>query len=454
VRESVAEYFLPNLTACATGIPIHWTRLSDSRISARELAVLERVESMVDEMVEFLRGLVAIPTVNPPGDNYAACADWLGARLSHFGYDVQVVPAEGRSEHTAKYPRVNVIGRLRDTPARPLLHFNGHFDVVPVGHGWTTDPFEAVVRDGKIFGRGVTDQKAGIAASIFAIEAIRRAGVRLHGAVEQSGTVDEESGGFAGMAYLAEHGFVNRDRTDFVIITEPLNVDRICLGHRGVYWFEVATLGRTAHGSMPFLGVSAITKMADFLAIIEHELKPALSMRLTAMPVEPPEARRASINVNSISGGQPSRGLQTPCVADRCEAILDRRFLIEEPIEQVRSEILDILDRLARSDPDFKYEMKDLMTVLPIQTDASCKLVTTMTTAVRDTQGKEPPLIASPGTYDQKHVMRLGFVEQCIAYGPGILDLSHQPDEYCRVDHLVQGSKTMALAAMRLLGAE
>ena len=173
---------------------------------------------------------------------------------------------------------------------------------MPVGHGWTGDPFAAVVRDGKIFGRGVTDQKAGIAASVFAVEAIRRAGVRLRGGVEQSGTVDEESGGFAGMAYLAERGYVSQDRTDFAILTEPLNVDRVCLGHRGVYWFEVATLGRIAHGSMPFLGVSAISKMADFLAVIEHELKPKLAQTTTAMPVEPAGARRASINVNSLIG--------------------------------------------------------------------------------------------------------------------------------------------------------
>ncbi len=414
--------------------------------------MLERVESMAGEMVAFLRGLISIPTVNPPGENYAACAEWLGERLAEFGYDVEIVAAEGRPEHTPRHPRLNVIGRLRGTPARPLLHFNGHFDVVPVGNGWTVDPFVSVVRDGKIYGRGATDQKAGIAASIFAVEAIRRAGVRLCGAVEQSGTVDEESGGFAGMAYLAERGFVSRDRTDFVIITEPLNVDRVCLGHRGVYWVEVAMLGRIAHGSMPFLGVSAISKMTDLLSVIEHELKPALSLRVTEMPVEPPEARCASINVNSISGGQPGGGLQTPCVADRCEAILDRRFLIEEPIEQVREEILDILESLAGADPEFRYRTRDLMTVLPIQTDAGCRLVTTMAGAVRDVLGSEPPLIASPGTYDQKHVMRLGLVDQCIAYGPGMLDLSHQPDEHCRVDHLVEGSKAMALAAMRLLG--
>jgi succinyl-diaminopimelate desuccinylase len=409
---------------------------------------------MTAEMVAFLQELIAIPTVNPPGENYTACAEFIGARLGALGYDVDYITAEGRPEHTTRHPRVNVIGTLGDARPRPLLHFNGHFDVVPVGDGWTVDPFAGTVRDGKIFGRGATDQKAGIAASIYAVEAIRRAGVKLHGTVQQSGTVDEESGGLAGMAYLAEHGYVSRERTDFAILTEPLNVDRVCLGHRGVYWFEVTTLGRIAHGSMPFLGVSAISKMGEFLEAVEHDLKPALSRKTTAMPVEPPEARRASININSISGGQPGDGFQTPCVADRCQAIFDRRFLLEEPVQEVRAEVRQILDKIARRDPEFRYQLSDLLVVLPIQTDAGSQLVTTMAAAVRDVLGVEPPLIASPGTYDQKHVMRLGLVEQCIAYGPGILHLSHQPDEYCRIDHLVDGAKAMALAAMRLLGAE
>jgi succinyl-diaminopimelate desuccinylase len=414
--------------------------------------VLERVESMADEMVAFARALIAIPTVNPPGENYRECAELIGARLADFDYQVAYVTADGLPEHSHRYPRVNVIGEQPGASSRPRLHFNGHFDIVPPGAGWTVDPFAGEVRDGKLFGRGATDQKAGIAASIFAIEAIRRAGVRLAGSIEQSGTVDEESGGFAGMAYLAERGYIGRDRTDFVIITEPLNVDRVCLGHRGVYWFEVATLGRIAHGSMPFLGVSAIGKMADFISAVERELKPALTTRTTSMPVVPSEARRPSININSISGGQPADGIQTPCVADRCEAIFDRRFLIEEPVEQVRGEIRAILRDLAFRDPDFRCEIKDLMTVLPAQTDSNSPLVTAMSGAVRDVLGAEPPLIASPGTYDQKHVMRLGHIDQCIAYGPGLLHMAHQPDEYCRVDHLMDAAKAMALAAMRLLG--
>src|ERR671928_1390615 len=117
----------------------------------------------------------------------------------------------------------------------------------------------------RIYGRGSCDMKAGIAAAVFAAEAIRRAGVETRGAVEVSGTVDEESGGFAGVAWLAEHKRLSADRTDFVIIPEPLYVDRICIGHRGVYWFEVTTRGRIAHGSMPFHGINAIEHMAIVL---------------------------------------------------------------------------------------------------------------------------------------------------------------------------------------------
>jgi len=413
-------------------------------------AVLNRVESMTDEMVEFLRRLTAIPTINPPGANYRDCAHLIGAQLKRFGYEVAYITADASAEHTKENPRVNVIGGMKNGPARPLLHFNGHLDVVPAGDGWTVDPFSGTVLDGKIFGRGTTDQKAGIAASIFAVEAIRREGIRLNGTVEQSATVDEESGGFAGMAYLAERGYISSGRTDYVIITEPLNVDRICLGHRGVYWFEVRTLGRIAHGSMPFLGVSAISKMSDLIAEIEDKLKPTLCRKITAMPVEPPEARHPSININSISGGQPGT-IQTPCVVDRCEAIFDRRYLLEEPFAEVRGEIAEILDAMARRDPEFRFELRDLMIVPPVQADAGSHLVTALSGAVRDVLGSTPPLIASPGTYDQKHVMRLGHVDQCVAYGPGILHLAHQPDEYCRIDHLVQAAKVMALATLRLL---
>ena len=174
---------------------------------------------------------------------------------------MEFLAAAGRPEHTPSHPRINVLGRRPGTASRPVIHLNGHFDVVPAGAGWTIDPFGGLVREGRLYGRGSCDMKAGLAAAIYATEAIRRAGVDLAGTLEVSGTVDEESGGFAGVAWMTERGLIAPDRTDFVIIPEPLNVDRVCVGHRGVYWFEVTTEGRTAHGSMPFLGVSAVDHM-------------------------------------------------------------------------------------------------------------------------------------------------------------------------------------------------
>ncbi len=293
----------------------------------KEAAVIRAVDAIADESIAFLQALIQIPTVNPPGEEYRAAAELIGEKLKEFGYQVQYVPAEGRPEHSWEHPRINVIGSMKGETARPLLHFNGHFDVVPVGQGWTVAPFAGVVRNGRLYGRGTADQKAGIAASIFAVEAIRRSGVKLAGTVEQSGTVDEESGGFAGVAYLAEHGWISKDKTDFVIITEPSNVDRVCIGHRGVYWFKVVQHGRIGHGSMPYLGINAADHLGDVLHAVNHSLKPELAKRKTEMPVEPPGSRYASININSVFGGQPEEGTQTPCVIDRAGAIFDRRFL-------------------------------------------------------------------------------------------------------------------------------
>lgn len=420
-------------------------------LSLQEERILTSAETLRDEAVEFLRDFIRIPTVNPPGDLYRPCAEFLAERLHHYGYACRFVEAEGRKEHTNRYPRVNVIGSMDSGPG-PLLHFNGHIDVVPAGDGWTVPPFEAVVKNGRVYGRGSADQKSGIVASILAVEALKRAGVRLSGSIEQSGTVDEESGGFAGMAYLAEHGFIRKGRTDHVIITEPLNVDRVCLGHRGVYWFRVTVRGKIAHGSMPFLGVSAIGAMNDVIHAMRHELVPALSERWTSMPVEPPEARRATLNINAIAGGQFDAEIQTPCVADRCSATFDRRFLIEESFEEVRDEIVQLLFRQQQRNETLHAELEDLMVVHPVLTDPKAKVVVEVGDAIERVLGRRPALIASPGTYDQKHVSRVGMVDECIAYGPGLLHLAHQPDEYCEIDDLVTAIQVMALATVRLTG--
>ena len=152
------------------------------------------------------RSSIRIPTVNPPGEAYDDCARLIGDRLRALRLRRRVLPCRRPSRAHAEPPRINVVGTRHGRAPHPVVHLNGHFDVVPAGDGWTRDPFGGDVVDGRIYGRGSCDMKAGIAAALFAVEGIRRAGVELNGSVEISGTVDEESGGFAGVAWLAEHG--------------------------------------------------------------------------------------------------------------------------------------------------------------------------------------------------------------------------------------------------------
>jgi succinyl-diaminopimelate desuccinylase len=414
--------------------------------------VVAEIEAAADEAVAFTTDLIRVPTVNPPGQGYADCARLIGERLERCAFQVEYFAAEGRPEHTPAYPRINVIGSRPGRAVHPVVHLNGHFDVVPAGDGWTHEPFGGEVVDGRIYGRGSCDMKAGLAAALFAVEGIRRAGIELNGTVEISGTVDEESGGFAGVAWLAEQGRLSAARTDYVIIPEPLCVDRICIGHRGVYWFEVMTRGRIAHGSMPFLGSSAIDHMALVLDRIRRELHPRLASRTTAVPVIPPGARHATLNVNGIDGGQPVLGIQTPCVADTCRAVFDRRFLLEEGFDSTRSEIVEMLEALAAETPQFRYELKDLLVVHPVCTPEGSPVIAALERALHRVLGRSGGLVASPGTYDQKHIAGIAGVPHCVAYGPGILDLAHQPDEYCNVEDLTNATKVIALAVLELTG--
>ena len=418
--------------------------------------LLERIDNKRQDLVALTQDLIRFPTINPPGEAYAPCARFIGERLAHRGFQVEYIRAFGTPGDSDLYPRLNVIARREGSSPGPCVHFNSHIDVVEVGKGWTKPPFEGVVEDGRVYGRGACDMKGGLAASIIATEAFIEACPDFAGAIEISGTCDEESGGFGGVAYLAKRGYFDPDRVDHVIIPEPLNKDRICLGHRGVWWAEIETHGRIAHGSMPFLGDCAIRHMGAVLSAFETDLFPALSTKRTDMPVVPEGARQSTLNINSVHGGQveAGEGLPSPCVPDSCRMIIDRRFLIEETIADVKGEVGTILERLSTERPDFSYSMRDLFEVLPTMTDKDQPVVRAVSSAIADILGTSPDFVISPGTYDQKHIDRIGKLKDCIAYGPGILDLAHQPDEYVGIEDMLDSAKIMATAIQTLLGPE
>jgi succinyl-diaminopimelate desuccinylase len=414
----------------------------------------DAVAARRDDLVSLTVDLIRFPTVNPPGEAYVPCAEYIGERLRKRGFAVEYVRGEGTPGDTDRYPRTNVVARREGRSPGPTVHFNGHIDVVEPGQDWTLDPFAGVVRDGRVYGRGACDMKGGLAAAIVAAETYIDLHPDFPGAIEISGTVDEESGGFGGVAYLAGKGYFSKPRVDHVIIPEPLNKDRICLGHRGVWWAEIETKGEIAHGSMPFLGDCAVRHMGAVLAAFEAELFPLLDTKRTSMPVVPEGARRSTLNLNSIHGGQTDDfkpGLPSPNVPDSCRLTIDRRFLLEEDIGEVKREVTSILDRLKRERPKFDYEIRDLMEVKPIMTERDAPVPVALAQGIRAVFDREPDYVISPGTYDQKHVARIGHIYDCVAYGPGILDLAHRPDEWVGIDDMVESAQVMAIGLDLLL---
>jgi succinyl-diaminopimelate desuccinylase len=423
--------------------------------------VVRAVEGTREEMVSILQELVRIDTVVPPGNNYPQCAQFIHKLMKSLGYDARTVdvPPERFETMTRKMgfpipktgllPRVNVFGRKEASRPGKTVHFTGHFDVVPPGEGWTVDPFGATLRDGRVYGRGSTDQKSGIVASLFAIEAIRRAGLKLSGAVEQSATVDEEWAGEMGLGYLVEKGYLRQGKQDYVVITECLDVDGICLGHRGALIFSLLTTGKVGHGCMPQLAVNAVDKMGFVMAAIATELRRKIESRVSQQPIMPEGSRRSSISPIWIDGSANEKpGATIPAL---CTSFWNRWFNPEENIGEVRKEILEFLETLKKRDPELSLEFVEHYSAEPVVIPANNELVKTYQEEIRSVLGRESHLLLSPGFDDQRFVVLNGKVEACILYGPGVLRMAHAPDEYVPVDDLVNAAKVMALSALDLL---
>ena len=425
-------------------------------MSAEKQKLRDAVAARRDDLIALTQDLVRMPTLNPPGHGYLEICEYLDARLSKSGFECQLVRAFDTPGDSDKYPRWNIVARRDGKGSGDCVHFNSHIDVVEVGQGWTFDPFGGELSDDKIYGRGTCDMKGGLAASIIAAEAFIATCPDYVGAIEISGTADEETGGFGGGAYLAGKGDFSPEKVQHVIIPEPLNKDRICLGHRGVWWAEIETKGHIAHGSMPFLGDCAVRHMGAVLHEMEESLYPALAQRTTAMPVVPEGAKQSTMNINSFHGGleEPEEGFTgfpAAIVPDSCRMIIDRRYLIEEKPEEVAQEVIDLLEKVKAQRKTFEYTLNEMWQVAPTMTEKDAPVVLSVAEAIDNVLGKQAEYVVSPGTYDQKHIDRIGRMKNCIAYGPGILDLAHQPDEYVGVTDMIESAQVMALSLFDLL---
>jgi succinyl-diaminopimelate desuccinylase len=395
-------------------------------------AAAEKVLSQIDEqeVVEFLQGLVRIPSVNPPGDvrdGMKYCADKLAAE----GYEIDYV--------TEEEEKPNLLASISGGNG-PTLLFNAHIDVVPTGdeNNWSHPPFGAELVDGKVYGRGAGDDKASVTAQVMAAVALARAGVSINGKLIVNEVADEEVGGVLGAQLCAQDP---RVKPDYVIVGEQ-TLNRVCLGEKGGAGCNVTVYGRAAHGALPWEGVNAIDGMGKIIVALRQELQPRLAERTH------PLFKPSSSTVSLISGG-----VKANVVPDMCQIYVDRRIVPGETAEGVRKEIEEIAQNAIAGIEGMRVEVE----LGPMggreahHVDASDPLPQAMLKANEYLGFNAEPTGFSMGT-DGRHFVAQGY--PAIIYGPGDPALAHQPDEWVGVDEVVDATKAYALAAVSLLCKE
>jgi len=405
--------------------------------------VLKTIDDMRDEIIELTAEFVKIPTVNPPGENYPKFTDFYAKRAEELGLEVQVieVPSERVKEMEYTLPRTNAIATLRGEKGKPVLHMNGHFDVVPLGAGWTLDPFGAEIREGMIYGRGSSDMKGSVAAQLMAAAAIKKAGISLKGTITTSATCDEETGGQLGAGYVVEKGYAD---ADFGINSDSGPIDSISLGHRGAMWLEITTKGKTAHGSVPHKGINAVEKMADVIQELK-KLREEFKKKVSAMPLSDPLCKHPTLTI----GGTIHGGIKTNVVPDRCVMTIDRRVIYEETPEEAREEVEAVLRRMAEEDPELSYETKVVNRIEPSYTPESSEIVQTLRKNVKAIVGKEAKISYGGGYTDMWYFNK---IMPMAHYGVNLSGQAHTADEHLKLDDLITGTKVIALTALDMLG--
>ena len=385
-------------------------------------SALDSVE--VDEVVAFARVLIRVPSENPGGTE-----DAVAAVASDLLEELGASPAIVRSESG----RPSVVARVGDG-SRPRLAWNGHLDVVPAGDlsTWSRPPFAAEVANGRLVGRGAADMKGSIASALAAVAAIRRAGTEPAGTLDLHVAADEELTGLQGTKVLLERGFLDQDAA---IVGEPTDL-RLGLAERGGAWVTVTAKGRSAHGSKPHLGVSAITSMARFLLRIEEVLP----------DLEHPLVGRPTVNAALIQGGSAPN-----VVADRCVVDVDRRLL---PGESSREDVLAPFEGLASAiaaehpEVDLSFALREWTDAA--ESDPSSIIADLCRAAVRD-EGRDPADHGFTGITDARFYINDVRIPTVIL-GPGSLDVAHTADESVAVDDLVAAARVYTRVFLGFLG--
>ncbi len=388
-----------------------------------------------------LRALVGIPTVNPPGEHYDAITRYLLRELTLLGFKAHrfAIPAallrKSLPADQQAFPRFNVLGKLPVPGAAETIHFNAHYDVVPVSGGWTHgSPFSGRVDRGWIYGRGTADMKGSIASLLLALEALRATGTQPRLNLEVSFTADEETDSLLGSGWLVEHAPI---RPDYAVVMEGGEGASICCGHNGVVWLEVTVHGLAAHGSKPEAGINAFEQMAALTLALEDYKR-----RLTRTTFVAPngERRHPTINVGGVFSG--SEGSKINTVPGRAAFTIDRRVIPGENHAAAERDLRAFLLAAARRIPRCR------ITVAKVSENFACfhaprhPFFAAMASSVRRVRQAPTAFTVSTGFNDMHffaHHLRI----PTLGYGPGGQN-EHGVDERASVRELTRTARIYA----------
>lgn len=358
------------------------------------------------EGYEFLKEIIGMNTVKANEKNVA---DRIEQILLKHGIE---------SEQIEFGPnRTSLIATIEGKEPGPTLAFSGHMDVVSVGTvEWDTDPFEAVEKEGRLYGRGTSDMKSGVAALLTAAIRIKEAGGPEKGKLKLVFTPDEEQGGI-GAEQLVDLGYLKD--IDACIIGEPSS-NGIIRAHKGVLWTNFITYGQTAHGSTAELGNNAVERMLDFLTILRE--------RFDLEQAHDELLGNCTVNVTVFNGGD-----SVNVVPDKASVDIDIRTVPGQSHEEIYHDFQALIDELQEQDEGFEIEMNNIANLLPLRTADENPLVQNGQKIIKKVTGENKELGTLAGGTDGSEFVRANPDMAVVILGPGSFDLAHQPNEYVNI---------------------
>jgi succinyl-diaminopimelate desuccinylase len=406
---------------------------------------VDRIDRFIEQNTPSLLGrlkrLVGLRTVNPPGENYGAITELLAAELGDVGLKARRFRIPDRLLRSSLppaqhgFPRYNVLGRLRAPGAKKTIHFNAHYDVVPVSGSWRHgSPFSGAIEKGLMYGRGTADMKGSIASLLTALDALSCTGTRPLMNVEVSFTADEETDSFLGARWLVDEAPIS---PDYAVVMEGAEGDKVCCGHNGTLWMEVTVVGKAAHGSTPEKGVNALEKMAALVRELESYKK-----RIARRTFVTPEGKtmRPTINVGGVFECGPGAKINT--VPAQASFSIDRRVLAVEDHAAAERDLRAFLAAAARRIPGCRIRVSKVSENFSCFTRPRHPFFRAMADSVRRVRGRPTVFSVSTGFNDAHYfAQHLGI--PTLGYGPGGDDI-HAVDERARVRDLVSAAKIYA----------